>query len=236
MALSALLRIPFLQTSLRGLEELFFPPRCQVCGRALCRNEVHICTPCLGEMPFLPSASTSLPALLEKYRGEGCPEQLFVLFYYDRYDLYKNLLYHIKYDAKRSLAFTLGTLLGKNIAEFCSADYIIPIPLHPKRERARGYNQALEIARGVARELGIEMLDDVIVRIHHSESQTGKGTFERRNNVAGVFRLLEPERIRGRHILLLDDVVTTGATMASCMETLSAAGDVQFSLACLARI
>lgn len=225
----------WLGSSLKSLEELFFPPLCQVCGRVLCRNELHICTPCLIQMPFLPcNWGEKLPVMLREYDGPGHPEKLFVLFYYDRNDIYKNLLYNIKYRSNRSLAFTLGRLLGKKMKGRCQADCIIPIPLHPKRERARGFNQAREIARGVATELGIEVLDHVIARVCNTRSQTGKNINERRDNVSGIFTLLRPEAIQNRHVLLLDDVITSGATMESCLRTLAAAGNVRFSLACLA--
>lgn len=226
----------WLGASLKSLEELFFPPLCQVCGRLLCRNELHICIPCLTQIPLLPDESEGImPVMLKEYEGPGQPEQLFALFYYDRYDAYKNLLYHIKYRSRRSLAFALGRLLGKKMKGRCHADCIVPIPLHPKRERARGFNQAREIARGVATELGIEVLDQVIARVCNTRSQTGKNINERRENVSGIFTLLRPEAIRDRHVLLLDDVVTSGATMESCLRTLAAAGNVRFSLACLAQ-
>ena len=109
-------------------------------------------------------------------------------------------------------------MLGQKIIRTCRADCVVPIPLHPKRERERGFNQAREIARGVCEVLGVELLDNVVERKHNNVSQTGKNAAERLENVSGIFELRHPELIRGRHILLLDDVITTGATVGACLE------------------
>lgn len=126
-------------------------------------------------------------------------------------------------------------MLGMRLLGCCGADCIVPVPLHPKRERARGFNQALEIARGVSEVTGMEVMEDVLVRVKDNVSQTGKSATERRENVAGVFKAGNVARIRGRHVLLLDDVITTGATVGACLRVLEQEEGAVFSLGCLGK-
>ncbi len=117
----------------------------------------------------------------------------------------------------------------------CRADCIVPVPLHKKREKQRGFNQALEIARGINEVLHIELMEHAVERVKNTVSQTGKNAAERLKNVEDIFVLPYPEQVQGRHVLLVDDVITTGATIGSCLRVIASAGDVQFTLGCLAR-
>lgn len=215
--------------------DLLFPRVCVVCENSLVRGEKYLCTSCLADFPFTEAAYDAGENLLEHFDAAFRPEKLYALFYYNKYDVYKKLIYSIKYHSYKQLAFYLGQLLGEHIPDTCKADVIVPIPLHPRRLRERGYNQALEIARGIARVLSLEILDDVVVRTRNNVSQTGKNASERVKNVRDIFQLKNPQKIIGKHVLLVDDVITTGATIGSCLQVLAQAGDVRFSLGCLAR-
>ena len=224
-------RLPFVSTLL----DLFYPRICEVCGSVLVRGENYLCTSCLADFPFVDEDFSTDRSVLERFNENFRPEALHALFYYNKYSDYKNLIYRIKYHSNRKLGVYLGQMLGQKIIRSCKADCVVPIPLHFKRERERGFNQAREIAKGVCEVLGVELLDNVVERTHNNVSQTGMNASERLENVSGIFELRYPELVRGRHVLLLDDVITTGATVGACLEALAAAGEVHFSLACLAR-
>lgn len=213
---------------------LLFPEICIVCGGSLVRSEEYLCTGCMADFPFSDEAYCIGEVLA--HFDECCrPEKLHSLFYYNRYSNYRKLIYAVKYHSYQELGRFLGRLLGEKIKMSCIADCIIPVPLHRKREKERGFNQAYEIALGVGEFLGIEVMNDVIFRVRNNVSQTGKNAAERQDNVENIFEMRSPEKIAGRHVLLVDDVITTGATIGSCLRVLSKAKEVKFSLGCLAQ-
>lgn len=205
-----------------ALANLFYPPLCVVCGRDLVRGEHYFCTGCVADFPVAEDSCL----------GE---RKIYSLFYYSKYSPYRQLIYDVKYRSHRLLGRYLGRMLGGKLAGRCEADCIVPVPLHPKRERERGFNQSLEIARGVSEVTGMEVMEDVVVRVRNNVSQTGKSVAERRENVEDIFRVKNGARIRGRHVLLLDDVITTGATIGACLHALEGEEGTVFSLGCLAK-
>lgn len=218
-----------------SLVDLLYPEVCEVCGKSLVRGEKYLCTNCLADFPFADEAYATGANIICKF-GEVCQlEKLHTLFYYNKFSNYKNLIYLIKYRSYRRLGVYLGRMLGERLLGNCQADCIVPIPLHKKREKERGFNQALEIAKGVNEVLQIEIAADAVVRVLNNVSQTGKNAAERLKNVENIFQLQKPEKIRGHHVLLLDDVITTGATIGSCLRVLAAAGNVSFCFGCLAQ-
>ena len=215
--------------------DLIYPRGCEVCGKSLVQSEKYLCTDCLADFPFVDRNFVAGEDVLEQFAPACRPEQLFALFYYDKHSDYKNLVHLVKYHGYRKLGVWLGRMLGERVKSDCRADCIIPIPLHRKREKQRGFNQALEIARGINDVLHIELLEDAVERVRDNVSQTGKNAAERLKNVENIFRLICPEKVRGRHILLVDDVITTGATIGACLHALAVVEDVRFSLVCVAR-
>lgn len=217
------------------MADLIYPRGCEVCGKSLVQSEKYLCTDCLADFPFADRNFVAGEDVLEQFELSCRPEQLFALFYYDKHSDYKNLVHLVKYHGYRKLGVWLGRMLGEQMKSDCRADCIVPIPLHKKRERRRGFNQAQEIARGINDVLHIELLEDVVERVRNNVSQTGKNAAERLKNVEDIFRLTCPEKVRGRHVLLVDDVITTGATIGACLRAVAVAEDVHFSLACVAR-
>lgn len=221
--------------ALHPLVDLLFPRVCAVCGNSLVEGEKYICSACLSDFPFTERSCGTEDVILGMYSPLIRPRQLYSLFYYSKYSDYRRLVYAVKYHSHQKLAQYLGRMLGERIPPDCGIDGIIPVPLHPRRERQRGFNQAFQIALGVQEVTGLEIYSGVLDRIKNNVTQTGKNTGERRENVKNIFKLRDPKQIAGKHILLVDDVITTGATLGACMLALETAGNVSFSLACVAQ-
>ena len=129
--------------------------------------------------------------------------------------------YHLKYGGRKDLGEIMGRFMAAELLEsgfFRGIDVIVPVPLHPRKQRIRGYNQSEYIARGIAAVTGLSLDTSSVVRKRHTETQTSKSAYERWENVDGMFRLDCPERFAGKHVLLVDDVLTTGATTTACAD------------------
>jgi ComF family protein len=151
---------------------------------------------------------------------------------------YRKLIHSLKYKDDQESGIQLGKLYGLEIAKqsaYPKIDYIIPVPLHPKKQKKRGYNQSDCIAQGLSESINVPFLSDVLIRIVNTQTQTKKHKDERWENVSGVFDVQNIEQIHGKSILLVDDVITTGATIEHCAITLIEKADCKVSIACLAR-
>jgi ComF family protein len=156
-------------------------------------------------------------------------------FYFTKESLMQHLMHQFKYKTNRELGLQLGKIMGEQIKKSgrFTVDALIPLPLFPVKEKRRGYNQATVLCEGMAESMGIPVLDKVITRPQHTETQTQKGRIERWKNMEGKFILANPGAIRNKHLLLVDDVVTTGATFEACGNELLKAENVKLSLASL---
>lgn len=219
----------------QSLVRLFYPPLCVVCRDVLVRGEKYLCSGCLADFPSADPSYQSMDAFCMDSGGFIRLEALYALFYYNKHNDYKNLIYAVKYRSGKELSVYLGRMLGEKIGKPDGVDAVVPVPLHPVREKARGYNQARQIALGISEVIGIPLWDDVISRVRNNATQTGKNTGERHKNVEHIFQLKNTDMLSGKHLIVVDDVITTGATIKSCIRTLAEAGNVRFSLACLAR-
>ncbi|MCM1030399.1 MAG: ComF family protein [Oscillibacter sp.] len=220
---------------LYALIDLLYPRLCVVCRKCLTRGEHFLCTYCLCDFPFSDVNFSSGRELSAGFEASGWPDKVYSLFYYNKFSDYKSLVHAVKYRSRKELGVYLGKMLGERLRGKIRVDGIVPVPLHPKRERKRGFNQSCQIALGVAEILQVEIWDNVIVRTKNNVTQTGLAPEERKKNAEGIFALTDAVAVTGKHILIIDDVITTGATVHACMKTLAEAGDVRFSLACLAR-
>jgi ComF family protein len=221
-----------MKTIFASLLDLFFPPLCAACEGALAGGERFICTRCRHDLPF--SHGSHVDAGL-KFMATCPVGPVYSLFYYHRESHYRRLVHAVKYYDNKRLALFLGEMLGERIAGKVSAGFILPLPLHPARERERGFNQSMRLARGVASVLRLPVREDVLRRVRDNPSQTRLTPGERVKNVENIFAVNEPESLAGSEILLVDDVLTTGATINSCLKELSRIPGVSVSVACLAR-
>ncbi|MBO4316304.1 MAG: ComF family protein [Prevotella sp.] len=216
------------------LLDLVAPRTCVVCGNRLSIEEEILCATCNFRLPRTEYSYDAYDNEMAKvFWGRIPVERCAPFMYYQAQSASANLIYQLKYNNRPDI----GEYLGKMMAEEFKKDYffedidlIIPIPLEWKRQRQRGYNQSLMVARGVSDATGLPIDTDIIIRKVYESSQTEKNRWMRNDNVEGVFQLLQPEKAQGKHILLIDDVVTTGATVCSCGQELAKAGDVKISV------
>lgn len=149
----------------------------------------------------------------------------------------QRILHALKYKGNKAAGISLGRNLGESLirsGRFSPLDAVIPIPLHPQRQRIRGYNQAEAIGTGFSLATGIPVWNDVVLRIRKTDTQTKKNRIERWTNLAGGFTLHRPDRITGKHLLILDDVITTGASLEACAHTILEAEPAKLYIATLA--
>lgn len=157
-------------------------------------------------------------------------------YYFTKESLMQHLMHELKYRGNKELGWQMGRLIGNDLHQanrFRYVDALVPLPLFPAKEKRRGYNQATILCEGIAQVLNVQILSDVVVRTQHTETQTKKGRVERWQNMEGKFELLKPQKIEGKHVLLVDDVVTTGATLEACGLELIAGNNTKLSIATL---
>ena len=216
------------------LLDLISPRMCVVCGCRLSVSEETICGKCNLHLPRTGFQRDPYENILAKtFWGQIPIERAAALFYYEPHAETANILYDMKYRNHPEIGEVMGRMMAKEFQPngfFDGIDGIVSVPLAKKRQRQRGYNQSQELAKGVSEIVGLPVYDKVIMRQQFEGSQTSKGRWERNENVEHVFQLTDGERISGKHLLLIDDVVTTGATIIACAKELVKAGGVKISV------
>ncbi len=219
------------------LINLFYPPVCAACRSVLVKQEKHICVSCLYYLPKTNFHLDDDNYMSQLFWGRVKIEAAASLYYFEKGSKCRKLLHQIKYKGKKDIALFLGKIYGLELSragKFKDTDILIPVPLHCSREKQRGFNQSEWFARGLAISMGKEVLKDQLIRFAGSETQTKKSRIERWENVENSFRLTNPERFENKHILLVDDVVTTGATLESCASVLLKTQGVVISILTIA--
>ena len=223
---------------LRDIASLILPRTCLACGRTLLENEGCVCLACRYNMPLTDFAKRRDNRIKLLFENILSVEAAAAMYWFVEGTEWQRIIHNFKYHGRWFFAQKMGEWLGEELRDggnFEGIDLIIPIPLHYRRRLMRGYNQSEQLALGVGRKMGIKC-DFRSVRRHlYNDSQTSKQNFERWENVEDIFEVRSVEKLRGRHILLVDDVLTTGATMISCASTILKAceGDVRISIATL---
>lgn len=219
------------------LLDLISPRLCVVCGQRLTVSEETLCTRCNLHLPRTDFHLDPYENEMAKLFWHQIPiERATALFYYEAHAETANILYELKYKDHPEIGEVMGRLMAKELKPsgfFDGIDGIVPIPLAKKRQRQRGYNQSLEIARGVSEITSLPIYNKVVRRIAFEGSQTNKDRWERNENVENVFELTDETAINGKHLLIVDDVVTTGATVLACAKELCKAPNVKFSVLAL---
>jgi ComF family protein len=222
---------------LSDFASLFFPKYCRGCQEALVKGEELICTNCLLELPRSRYHLEQENPFYNRLRGRIPVSNVMTLFKFVKSSRVQHLLHALKYKNQPELGNALGRMYGHDLLEAGykeKFDLIIPVPLHPSKKRRRGYNQSEEFGKGLSAILEIPCSDDYIKRLVKTETQTKKTRLNRWQNVSEVFLVTKPEKIQGHRVLLVDDVVTTGATLEACGKMLLDAGCKELSIACIA--
>lgn len=216
---------------------LFFPRTCCTCGKSLVQNEDLLCFRCRVELPKTEYISHDSNELIDRFYGKLDIKYGFVFLNFYKSGITQNLLHQFKYHNMPEIGELIGRWLGEEIVrnlEPGNIDMIIPIPLHQKKQRARGYNQSFYFARGISKVTEIPVDTTIVKRIKHDKSQTGKTREMRWKGVEHAFDVNLNRAMKDKHVLLVDDVVTTGATIEACGKKLYNAGISQISVAAMA--
>lgn len=219
------------------LLDLISPRLCVVCGSRLAVTEETLCSKCYLHLPRTDFGHDLYENVMAKlFWGQMAIEKATALFYYEPHAETAQILYEMKYKNHPEIGVVMGRMMAKELMRsglFEGIDAIVPVPLARKRERQRGYNQSLELAKGVSEVTGLPIANKVVRRTKFVGSQTQRGRWERNENVEDVFELVDSDSISGKHLLLIDDVVTTGATIIACAQEMRKASNVKFSVLAL---
>ena len=219
------------------LINLLFPALCNGCGKLLYHGEKDICTKCLYDLPYTDFHLYEDNLVAKQLWGRLSVNAAMAMLYFKKGTKVQNLIHGLKYNGKTEIGTMLGKLLANKLAKsefYSDIDVVIPVPLHQKKLRLRGYNQSEYIATGLAEELGITVSTKNLLRNKATESQTKKARYTRYENMQDVFSVTKAEDLADKHILLVDDVITTGATLEACGNTLLNHGIKKFSIAAIA--
>ncbi len=221
---------------LQGFTQIFYPRLCAACGNALYFNEHVLCLACYADLPRTGFHLDPDNEVARLFWGRIPVRNATCFMLFNKESHYRTILYELKYRKQRQIGTEMGRLFGLELREspFAEADLIVPVPIHPSRLRKRGYNQSELIAMGMAGVLQLPVISDLIARTEKTKTQTKKSRYERWENVRDTFRIEFPENIRDKHVLLVDDVITTGATIEACASSLLAIQGVSVSVAALA--
>lgn len=216
---------------------LFYPEFCVACDANLITQEKVLCTHCLYQIPRTKFHKKPDNPMEQSFWGRQQIEHACAFFFFNKESKYQKLLHQLKYHNRPDIGFELGREFGAELLRsdhFTDVDYIIPVPLHKKKLHKRGYNQSEMIAQGMAEMLNTKLDTKILIRTTFTETQTKKGRYERWENVEKVFKCKSPDLIEGKHVLIVDDVMTTGATIEGCAHVLHKAANVKISVATLA--
>lgn len=226
-----------LNNYLQDFLSLFFPELCAGCGSNLFKNELEICTRCIYQLPVTNFHKDPLNKFAKQLWGRFVFKQASSYVYFRKGSRVQNIMHQLKYNKRPEAGFRMGQLYAYVLNaddEWETPDLIIPVPLHPAKLRKRGYNQSESIAKGISFVLNIPVLSDNLTRIEDTETQTRKSRFGRYENLKNAFKCRDESILINKHILLIDDVMTTGATLEACATVLLNIDGTAISVATIA--
>lgn len=230
-----------LQFAVKRLQEvfgLFYPNICLACSQNLLGNEKVICTQCSSQLPKHDHWMQPENKLIMRFAGRVNVQAAAAYFRFSKTSPVRHLIHELKYKGRQDVGEFIGGLLGHKLIHqdsiFKNIDIIVPVPLHWKKQKNRGYNQCDSFAKGLAETMQIPWTPNALRRNHENISQTKKKRYDRWGNVEEIFGVKDETLLQGKHILLVDDVVTTGATSETCMQTILTVPDTKVSFAAMA--
>lgn len=222
---------------INDLMSLVYPRHCEACEGALFRHETYICNLCRTTLPRSRFHLDAGNPLATKFYGRVPFHRASSFLLFEKSGKVQRMLHAIKYQGQKELAFHLGKLYAGELSDsdcFSGVDAVVPVPLHARKLKQRGFNQSEWFAMGLAEGLGKPLDATSLVRVRDTGTQTRKRRYERWENVEGIFELKQPDAFNGRHVLVADDVITTGATLEATWLALKAAEGVKVSLCSIA--
>jgi len=220
---------------LSGLVGLFYPKVCPACNKRLVDNLV-ICLQCEQDLPKTNFHLQADNPIAKSLWGRIPVEAATASYYFTKGSKVQQIIHHLKYKGNKELGEFVGKLYGLSLQEsvFNDIDIIIPVPLHPKKLKQRGFNQSTCFAKGLAKAMNKPFTEDAVTRTHYTETQTKKSRWNRWLNVNDAFAITDQQMLNKKNILVVDDVITTGATMEALVSTLSQTLDARFYVASIA--
>jgi len=216
---------------------IFFPKLCRGCHNELRANELEICVVCRHELPLACFHSTGSDEMLQLFYGRVPVVNATSLLYFKKNGLTQKFVHALKYKKAKKIGEIFGAWIGeelKFIEAYKDVDAVIPVPLHKKKLRERGFNQVEGFGKKIANALGADYIDDVLVKVTPTKSQVFKERISRIFSQEEVFTLQNAHKIKGKHLLVVDDIITSGATLESCSAKLLKAENVRLSFATMA--
>ena len=222
---------------LKSIVNLFFPKVCYACHNLLNDNEDTICMDCRHDLPITNFHFDNNDSVAKVLYGRAKIENGTALFRFEKKGNVQRLIHNLKYKDHEHIGFILGNWLGgelKTLESYKNIDVVIPVPLHKNKLKKRGYNQVALFGQQVAEALNADYLDDVLVKVTNTKSQVNKKRLARWTNSDELFTLKNIEAIDNKHILVVDDIITTGATLEACISILNQAKNIKISIATMA--
>lgn len=216
---------------------LFFPNACYACGQALAEQEEVICTGCYFKLPRTGFHLQQENTISKIFWGRVQIHAATSFLFFNKGGNVQRIMHSLKYKGHKEVGIFMGKLLGETLKEspfFSTIDLIVPVPLHPKKQYRRGFNQSEVIAEGMELLLGVPVAVNNLIRHSYNSSQTKKARYSRWENVKDVFKVKDKQAFRGKHLLIVDDVLTTGATLEACIHPLLEIQNTTVSVATLA--
>jgi ComF family protein len=215
---------------------LFFPKTCPACGNNLFSNEKVICTKCLYHLPKTDFHKERDNPVSKVFWGRVNLQSAAAMYYYRKGGKVQHMIHQLKYKGYQEIGTFLGEVYGSELItmdEFREIEMIIPVPLHRRKMLKRGFNQSEVFANGLAKSMNVEVDTTSIIRSIATTTQTRKSRYKRWENVKEIFELKNPAKLAGKHILVVDDVITTGATMEACVQVILQAPETRVSVAAI---
>ncbi len=222
---------------LQSLRSLFFPKTCNCCDLELYEAEKCICTACRLELPVTNFHIYNDSAIKKVFYGRIDLQNATSLFYFEKKGPIQQLMHNLKYKGHFAISRVLGDWLGMELSKINSyknIDIVIPVPIHSKKRRVRGYNQVTGFGTQIAHHLEAVYMDDVLLKSKNTKTQVFKGRFHRSDEILDAFLLSSHSNLEGKHLLLCDDILTTGATLEACALQLFKIPNIKLSIAVMA--
>ena len=219
------------------LINLFFPKVCAACHTLLTPNETVICTHCRHEMPLTQYYLDTKNEAVKKFYGKIEIQHASAFLYFNKKGMVQELIHNLKYKGHEEIGFILGNWYVADLKELnleIPFDVVIPVPLHKRKFRERGYNQVTTFGKALAEGLNIAFDDTILYRKKYSKTQSKKNLLGRSENIENIFDVHFSEENQNKHFLIVDDVLTTGATLEACSRALLKIPGAKISIVCMA--